>query len=119
MVLGTAGQAPTRCRNHNGYLLRWDGHHILFDPGEGTQRQLVLAGLSGADVHRICLTHFHADHCFGLPGVLARMALDEPDGCSPNAWRRWAPRAPSAPSARAWSTTATWRSTVPPSPSRT
>lgn len=76
MVLGTASQAPTRYRNHNGYLLRWDGHHILFDPGEGTQRQLVLAGLSGADVHRICLTHFHGDHCFGLPGVLARMALD-------------------------------------------
>lgn len=77
VVLGTASQAPTRDRNHNGYLLRWDGHHILFDPGEGTQRQLVLAGLSGADVHRICLTHFHGDHCFGLPGVLARMALDQ------------------------------------------
>lgn len=76
VVLGTASQAPTRHRNHNGYLLRWDGHHILFDPGEGTQRQLVLAGLSGADIHRICLTHFHGDHCFGLPGVLARMALD-------------------------------------------
>lgn len=77
MVLGTASQAPTRYRNHNGYLLRWDGHHILFDPGEGTQRQLLLAGYSGADVHRICLTHFHGDHCFGLPGVLARMALDQ------------------------------------------
>jgi ribonuclease Z len=77
VVLGTASQAPTRYRNHNGYLLRWDGHHVLFDPGEGTQRQLLHAGLSGADVHRICITHFHGDHCFGLPGVLARITLDQ------------------------------------------
>ena len=76
VVLGTASQAPTRRRNHNGYLLRWDGVGILFDPGEGTQRQLGLAGASGADVDRICLTHFHGDHCLGLPGVLLRVALD-------------------------------------------
>ena len=48
-MLGTASQVPTRTRNHNGYLLRWDGEGILFDPGEGTQRQLSHAGLSGAD----------------------------------------------------------------------
>lgn len=80
VVLGTASQTPTRDRNHNGYLLRWDGHGILFDPGEGTQRQLLRAGHSGADVHRICLTHFHGDHCLGLPGVLSRMALDRVTG---------------------------------------
>src|SRR5919198_915964 len=38
VVLGTASQAPTRERNHNGYLLRWDDEGILFDPGEGAQR---------------------------------------------------------------------------------
>ena len=41
VVLGTASKAPTRQRNHNGYLLRWDDEVILFDPGEGTQRQLL------------------------------------------------------------------------------
>ena len=83
VVLGTASQTPTRYRNHNGYLLRWDGHGILFDPGEGTQRQLLLAGHSGADVDRICLTHLHGDHCLGVPGVLARMALDQVAGPVP------------------------------------
>jgi ribonuclease Z len=76
VVLGTASQAPTRSRNHNGYLLRWDGLGLLFDPGEGTQRQLLLAGVPSSAVDRICLTHFHGDHCLGLPGVLQRMAAD-------------------------------------------
>ncbi|HZQ57852.1 MAG TPA: ribonuclease Z [Acidimicrobiales bacterium] len=76
VVLGTASQAPTRYRNHNGYLLRWDGEGVLFDPGEGTQRQLVLAGVASSAITRICITHFHGDHCLGLPGVLARLELD-------------------------------------------
>ena len=76
MVLGTASQAPTRHRNHNGYLLRWDGFGVLFDPGEGTQRQMVTAGVTSADIDVICVTHLHGDHCLGLPGVLARMSLD-------------------------------------------
>ena len=76
VVLGTASQAPTRYRNHNGYLLRWDGEGVLFDPGEGTQRQLVLADVPASSITRICITHFHGDHCLGLPGVLARMTLD-------------------------------------------
>ncbi|GAA2724265.1 ribonuclease Z [Cellulomonas aerilata] len=76
VVLGTASQVPTRTRNHNGYLLRWDGAGLLFDPGEGTQRQLTLAGVPASAITRICLTHVHGDHCFGLPGVLSRLALD-------------------------------------------
>jgi ribonuclease Z len=79
VVLGTASQAPTRHRNHNGYLLRWDGFGVLFDPGEGTQRQMVVAGVPASAIHRICITHLHGDHCLGLPGVLARMALDQLD----------------------------------------
>jgi ribonuclease Z len=77
VVLGTASQAPTRSRNHNGYLLRWDDEGLLFDPGEGTQRQMLFAGVTASQVTRICITHFHGDHCLGLPGVLQRMALDE------------------------------------------
>ncbi|HEY3870910.1 MAG TPA: ribonuclease Z [Actinocrinis sp.] len=76
-VLGTASQSPTRARNHNGYFLRWDDEGFLFDPGEGTQRQMLLAGVAAPDVTRVCVTHFHGDHCFGLPGVLSRMALDQ------------------------------------------
>jgi ribonuclease Z len=76
VVLGTSSQRPTRTRNHNGYLLRWDGRGLLFDPGEGTQRQFTHAGVSVSKVSDIFLTHLHGDHCLGLPGVLQRMALD-------------------------------------------
>jgi ribonuclease Z len=76
VVLGTASQVPTRTRNQNGYLLRWDDQGVLFDPGEGTQRQLLLSGVASTAITRICLTHVHGDHCYGLPGVLSRMVLD-------------------------------------------
>jgi ribonuclease Z len=76
VVLGTASQAPTRTRNHNGYLLRWDGEGILFDPGEGTQRQMTHAGVAATDITRLCLTHFHGDHCLGVPGVVQRLSMD-------------------------------------------
>ena len=76
VVLGTASQVPTRYRNHNGYLLRWDDEVILFDPGEGTQRQMLMAGLSVSPLTRICITHFHGDHSLGLPGIIQRISLD-------------------------------------------
>ncbi|MFJ9146555.1 ribonuclease Z [Streptomyces sp. NPDC102270] len=76
VVLGTASQVPTRHRNHNGYLLRWDGEGFLFDPGEGTQRQMLRAGVAAHDLHRICVTHFHGDHSLGLAGVIQRINLD-------------------------------------------
>ncbi|MFE2047038.1 ribonuclease Z [Streptomyces sp. NPDC059459] len=76
VVLGTASQVPTRHRNHNGYLLRWDGEGILFDPGEGTQRQMLRAGVAAHDLNRICVTHFHGDHSLGLAGVIQRVNLD-------------------------------------------
>ncbi|WP_318218513.1 ribonuclease Z [Streptomyces sp. SCL15-6] len=76
VVLGTASQVPTRHRNHNGYLLRWDGEGILFDPGEGTQRQMLRAGVAAHDLNRICVTHFHGDHSLGLAGVVQRINLD-------------------------------------------
>lgn len=76
VVLGTASQAPTRYRNHNGYFLRWDDTGILFDPGEGTQRQMNLAGIAASAIDRICVTHLHGDHCLGLPGVVQRLSLE-------------------------------------------
>ncbi|MEU9152455.1 ribonuclease Z [Streptomyces sp. NPDC048417] len=77
VVLGTASQVPTRHRNHNGYVLRWDGEGILFDPGEGTQRQMLRAGVAAHDLNRICVTHFHGDHSLGLAGVIQRINLDK------------------------------------------
>ncbi|MEV5975682.1 ribonuclease Z [Streptomyces sp. NPDC052114] len=76
VVLGTASQVPTRHRNHNGYVLLWDGQGIMFDPGEGTQRQMLRAGVAAHDLHRICVTHFHGDHSLGLAGVIQRINLD-------------------------------------------
>lgn len=76
VVLGTSSQVPTRYRNHNGYLLLWDGVGLLFDPGEGTQRQMTLTGTSVSSVHHVLVTHFHGDHCLGLPGIIQRISLD-------------------------------------------
>lgn len=77
VILGTASQVPTRRRNHNGSLLRWEADGILFDPGEGTQRQMQFARVTASHINRICITHFHGDHCLGLPGVLQRLSLDQ------------------------------------------
>lgn len=80
VVLGTSSQVPTRARNQNGYLLHWDDDSILFDPGEGTQRQLLRADTAYGRLSAICITHFHGDHCLGLPGVLGRLVLDRHRG---------------------------------------
>jgi ribonuclease Z len=74
--LGTASQVPTRSRNHNAVFLAWDDLGILFDPGEGTQRQLLLAGISASQITHVCITHFHGDHCLGLAGIVQRLSLD-------------------------------------------
>lgn len=80
IALGTASQAPTRHRAHNSYALRWDDQLILFDPGEGAQRQCINAGVAIARATAVCVTHFHGDHCLGLPGVIQRRALDNRSG---------------------------------------
>ncbi len=76
IALGTSSQVPTRYRNHNGYLLRWDDQGLLFDPGEGTQRQMIYAECTVTQVTKICITHFHGDHCLGLAGISQRISLD-------------------------------------------
>jgi ribonuclease Z len=76
VFLGTASQVPTRTRSHNALVLLWDDLGVLIDPGEGTQRQMLLAGVSSQRLTHILLTHFHGDHCLGLPGVVQRLSLD-------------------------------------------
>jgi ribonuclease Z len=76
IFLGTASQVPTRRRNHNALFVAWDDLGILFDPGEGTQRQMIRANLPASRVTHIAITHFHGDHCLGLPGLIQRLSLD-------------------------------------------
>jgi ribonuclease Z len=75
VMLGTGSQAPTVDRSQMACLLRWGDTSLLFDVGEGAQRQLSRAKVSVSTIDRICLTHFHGDHCLGLPGVIMRRAL--------------------------------------------
>lgn len=74
-ILGSASHIPTRDRNQNAYLLDTGRAGWLFDPGEGTQRQFTLAGISPGRVQRIFISHFHGDHCLGLPGMMQRLSL--------------------------------------------
>lgn len=75
-ILGCSSQQPTRYRNHGAYLLRWNEEGLLFDPGEGTQRQFIYANIAPTVVTRIFVSHFHGDHCLGLGSVLMRLNLD-------------------------------------------
>jgi ribonuclease Z len=77
IILGCSSQQPTRKRNHGAYLLRWNEEGLLFDPGEGTQRQFIFANVSPTSVTRIFVSHFHGDHCLGLGSMLMRLNLDK------------------------------------------
>lgn len=77
IILGCSSQQPTRFRNHGAYLLRWNGEGLLFDPGEGTQRQFIFAEVAPPVVTRIFISHFHGDHCLGLGSMLMRLNLDK------------------------------------------
>jgi ribonuclease Z len=74
LFVGTAGSAPTARRGLPATLVRRGGERLLFDCGEGTQRQLVRSvGL--VELEEIFITHFHADHVLGLPGMLKTFSL--------------------------------------------
>jgi ribonuclease Z len=75
VFLGTAGSMPTAQRAPAALLVRRGGDRILFDCAEGTQRQLLRSSVGLVDLHEIFITHFHADHVLGLPGMLKTFAL--------------------------------------------
>jgi ribonuclease Z len=72
--LGTAGSTPTARRGLPAVLVARGGERLLFDCGEGTQRQL-LRSVGLVDLDAVFITHFHADHWLGLPGMLKSFAL--------------------------------------------
>jgi ribonuclease Z len=75
VFLGTAGSMPTAQRAPAALLVRRGGERLLFDCAEGTQRQLLRSSVGLVDLHEIFITHFHADHVLGLPGMLKTFAL--------------------------------------------
>ena len=79
VFLGTSGSAPTARRSTSALLVRRGGDRLLFDCGEGTQRQLLRSAVGLVDLQEIFVSHFHADHYLGLPGMLKTFALRQRD----------------------------------------
>ena len=76
VFLGTSGSWPTPKRNVSAVAVKRGPEVVLFDCGEGTQRQFMLSKLSFMQTSRIFLTHFHGDHFLGLPGLVQSMSMN-------------------------------------------
>jgi len=75
--LGTSSAVPTITRNHTAILFKYKNENILFDCGEGTQRQFRKAKINPCKLTRLVLTHLHGDHVFGIPGLFQTLNLNE------------------------------------------
>jgi ribonuclease Z len=75
LFVGTSGSMPTAQRAPTALLVRRGGERLLFDCAEGTQRQLLRSGVGLIELREIFLTHYHADHFLGLPGMMKTFAL--------------------------------------------
>ena len=77
IFLGTGGSWPTTKRNVSSIAVKRGSEILLFDCGEGTQRQFQKSNLSYMQVTKIFLTHFHGDHFLGVPGLVQTMQLND------------------------------------------
>jgi ribonuclease Z len=77
IFLGTGGSWPTIKRNVSSIAIKRGREIILFDCGEGTQRQFQKSNLSYMQISKIFITHFHGDHFLGLPGLIQTMQLND------------------------------------------
>ncbi len=75
IFLGTGGSLPTKERGLTSIAIRRKGELLLFDCGEGTQRQMTWTEVSPMNIDTIFLTHFHGDHFLGIPGLVQTMSL--------------------------------------------
>ena len=78
--LGTSSMVPTKERNQTAVFLSYDTEGILFDCGEGTQRQFKIAGIPLGKVTKILLSHWHGDHVLGLPGLMQTLSSTDYNG---------------------------------------
>ena len=75
IFLGTSSAVHSKERNHPSIALKAFGDVMLFDCGEGTQRQILFTKVSPMKISKIFITHYHGDHILGLPGLLQSMSL--------------------------------------------
>ena len=79
VFLGTSCAKPTKNRSHSAIFLSHSSDGILFDCGEGTQRQMTLAGIKPTKVNKIFISHWHGDHILGLGGLIQTLGISEYD----------------------------------------
>ncbi|MFW6383321.1 MAG: ribonuclease Z [Nanoarchaeota archaeon] len=79
LFLGTSAMVPTKERNHFSFYFKYKNEGMLFDCGEGTQRQLRIAGIRPSRITRIFISHFHGDHILGLPGLFQTLSASQHD----------------------------------------
>ena len=77
VFLGTSSMVPTKERNQSSVFISYENEGILIDCGEGTQRQLKLAGIPVSKITKILISHWHGDHVLGLPGLMQTMSGTE------------------------------------------
>ena len=79
IFLGTSSMVPTKERNQSSILISYGFENILMDCGEGTQRQLKIAGISLTKITKILISHWHGDHVLGLPGLIQSISASDYD----------------------------------------